>query len=313
MARPPAVQNPNDPYRYFKFPDDIGPTSRELERMRRWIVRAYPDLKIPRLSETMFLDPRLRPGVRASSSARDRTVRIYDDRLATSLDYLGRGGPYRNGLQNDISTGLHELLHQEGPRYGNTPRDRFWEEGLAEYVASDMGPGYAGTKKYMPTPRRKFEDGSYSGPERDFQFRPDTYPKQVEALKQLSFIQALLQMAPGWEGLEDPSDSPEAMRFRRQLLGMTAKGRQAKVRKVKKAAAAQRRDPKYLPKTARSVGRAVRAAANIPRDPIAAAAQQVGRSTREAGRSTPDAVKRRVRSTPKAKRRGVGGVGGLFR
>jgi hypothetical protein len=271
----------------------IDSAQKSMEQMRRWLARTYPDLDIPAILATVQGDPR-RVRAAASSNADDRIINLYSPHLIEQLGRLGAGRPYTGYEQYGIQTGLHEILHQEGPRYGDSPWSRFWEEGLAESVSADVAPGFARTLKYRPTPTQRFEDGSWSTPDNDFQFKPDTYGPNVRAVRGLSFNQALRQMPRGWEGLEDPGASPEAMDFRRALLAMSNQQRNRTIAKTQKRMRREREVPGYLPKTVQSVGKTVSAAAAIPRDPIAAAAQQVGRTVRAAGRSTPSAVKRRV-------------------
>jgi hypothetical protein len=260
------------------YPKSTRQTEAFLNALRQWMARTYPDISVPRAAVIHGGSPSARRSARASANADRNVVRVLDPNIAQLMSYLGQGGQY-TGLQKPaIGTGLHEMLHLEGPRYGDNRNDRFLEEGLAEQVSADMAPGFAGTLPYAPRPAHRFEDGSYSNPAQDFQFRPDTYGQNTAAIRNFSFYDILNQLG-AWEGLEDPNQSPEAMDSRRALQ-----------RKKKK----QREQPDYLPKTVRSVGRVASAAANIPRDPIAAAAQQVGRTTRSAGRSTPSAVRRQV-------------------
>jgi hypothetical protein len=271
----------------------IDSARKSMEQMRRWLARTYPDLDIPAILATVSGDPRRARGAAASSNHDQRMINLYSPHLIDQLSQIGRG-PYTGYEQYGIQTGLHEILHQEGPRYGDNWRDRFWEEGLAESVAADVAPGFARTLRHAPQPARRFEDGSWSTPSDDFQFGPDTYGPNVRAVRGLSFNQALRQMPRGWEGLEDPGAGPEAMDFRRALLAMSNQQRNRTVARTATRMKKQREAPGYLPKTVQSVGKTVSAAAAIPRDPIAAAAQQVGRTVRAAGRSTPSAVKRRV-------------------
>jgi hypothetical protein len=264
-----------------------------LEQMRRWLARAYPDLNIPRWVTTVpGLSSRAR-GAAATANADENLITLYDPRLIQALNHLGRTRNYSPALRQPIQTGIHELMHLEGPRYGDNLNDRWLEEGLAESVAADVAPGFARSLKYRPQPARRFEDGSWSNPGDDFNFAPDTYLPNARAIRGWSFNQAAGQ-TPGWEGLEDPGASPEAMDFRRALLAMTNQQRNRTIAKTQKRMRREREAPDYLPKTVRSVGRITTAAAAIPRDPIAMAAQQVGRTVRAAGRSTPSAVRRRV-------------------
>jgi hypothetical protein len=275
------------------YPKSARHSEAFLSAIRQWMARTYPDLQVPRAAVIHGGSASARRSARASANADRNVVRVLDPNIAQLMSYLGRGGRYTGGMQNTVGTGLHEMLHLEGPRYGDNRNDRFLEEGLAEQVATDMGPGFAGTLPYAPQPARRFEDGSYSNPAGDFRFRPDSYQQGTAAIRNFSFYDILNQLG-AWEGLEDPNQSPEAMDSRRALLHMNTKQRRAKYAQVQRKKKKQREQPDYLPKTARSVGKVVSAAANIPRDPIAAAAQQVGRTTRSAGRSTPSAVRRQV-------------------
>jgi hypothetical protein len=261
----------------------IDSARKSMEQMRRWLARTYPDLDIPAILATVQGDPRRARYAAASSNHDQRLINLYSPAVIGQLSQLGRD-PYTGYEKRGLQTGMHEILHQEGPRYGDSPRDRFWEEGLAESVAADVAPGFARTLRYAPSKPTRFEDGSWSTPGDDFQFRPDSYGPNVRAVRGLSFNQALRQMPGGWEGLEDPGASPEAIDFRRALLAMSSQQRNKTVARTQKRMKRQREAPGYLPKTA----------AAIPRDPVAMAAQQVGRTVRTAGRSTPSAVKRRV-------------------
>jgi hypothetical protein len=277
----------------MRYPRSARQTEAFLNAMRDWMARTYPDISVPRAAAVHGGSPAARRRASASANADRNVVRVLDPNLAQLMSHLGGDGLYAGTGKPAIQTGLHEMLHLEGPRYGNNPNDRFYEEGLAEQVSADMAPGFARTLPYAPRPAHKFEDGSYSNPANDFQFRPDSYPQQSAAVRNISFYDILNQLG-AWEGLEDPNQSPEAMDSRRALLHMSTKQRRAKLKQVQRKKKKQREQPDYLPKTARSVGKVVSAAANIPRDPIAALAQQVGRTTRSAGRSTPSAVRRQV-------------------
>lgn len=267
--------------------------ARSMEQMRRWLKKNYPDLAVPGIIDTYIpgAGPR---GVAANSDHDARLINLFSPRLIGDLSMLGAGRPYTGSEKYGIQTGLHELAHQVGPRYGDTRRDRFWEEGLAEAVSADLAPGYARSLPYSPRPAARFEDGSWSTPNDDFNFAPDAYAPNVAAVRGLSFNQALRQMAAGWEGLEDPGASPEAQEFRRRMLNQTAKGRLRTVAKVQRQMRREREAPGYLPQTVRSVGRAATAAAAIPRDPVAVSAQRVGRAVRAVARGVPTDVRRRV-------------------
>lgn len=295
MARinSPAVSGPNAGP--VLMPQDIRNAQRFMVQMRNWLVRTYPDLAMPTIATMAGRSGDARRGVVASSNHDQRVISLYDPMLAYKMNSLGSGQPYRGEeSMYPIQTGLHELMHQAGPRYGDSRWDRFWEEGFSEAVAADISPAYARTMKYEPQPARRFEDGSWSTPDNDFRFEPNTYGPNVAAVRKLSFNEALRQMAAGWEGLEDPGASPEAMDFRRALLAMSNKQRNRTIAKTQKRLRQELEKPGYLPRTVQSVGRVASAAARIPRDPVAVAAQQVGRSARTVARGLPSDVKRRV-------------------
>ncbi len=278
------------------MPSDVTSAQQFVDLMAKWVRKTYPDLRVPPYLNVVPRNPVLgrRRGAVASSNADTRYISLYDPMLARGLNSLGMNRTFTGGEKYPIQTGLHEILHQEGPRYGDSRNDRFLEEGLAESVSADMAPDYARTLPYAPQKLSRAEDGSYYNPNDDFRFKTDTYAQNVKAIRLASLNAALRQMQPGWEGLEDPGASPEAMAYRRMLLHQTAKQRartySGEYRRMKR----EREKPDYIPRTVQTVGRVATAAARLPRDQIAVSTQRVGSAVRAVARGVPNAVQRRV-------------------
>jgi hypothetical protein len=277
----------------------IDPSQKLTNAARRWLMQQYPELAIP----PVRLLPRVgqRPGAIASSSHDNREIYWNDPSTRIGLQRMGATGRY-GGLrdQKAIATLIHELTHQSGPRYGDSPRSRFWEEGLAERVSTDLAPEVARRLKYSPEVHR-FEDGSVSNPNVDFNFRANTYGPNVRAVDDLSFG-AGARANPNWAGMEDPTFSPEAIDFRRLLLALGEGGRQKQITRERKRKAVERKKPDYLPKTVRNVGRVASSAGKLPTDSSSAAARQVGRSARAAGRRAAVPTPKIKKALPKPKK-----------